>query len=104
MIDISFFFGTVDGGYTSWEDWTDCSVSCGGGIRTRNRTCTDPEPGPNGQNCLDQGLGNPEEQEDCNTLNCPGIIFSQHLSLSVSVLIQFNFRFVKIFKLKKNSI
>ena len=58
----------VNGGYSMWSQWTECSVSCGGGTRARERTCTDPPPAGNGQGC--EHLGDPEEEENCNEDPC----------------------------------
>lgn len=48
--------------WTPWADWSACTVSCGGGQRTRVRTC-DPTAG----DC--PGKGN--ETEACNGQACP---------------------------------
>lgn len=32
----------VDGGWGNWDPWTECSLSCGGGIRTSKRECNNP--------------------------------------------------------------
>ncbi|XP_078346313.1 uncharacterized protein LOC144631689 isoform X2 [Oculina patagonica] len=58
----------VDGGYTEWEQWTDCSVKCGGGKRSRHRQCTNPVPQHGGKDCKD--LGPAIETEDCNKDGC----------------------------------
>ena len=58
----------VDGGYTEWSEWGECSVSCGGGKRSRSRTCTNPSPQFNGKNC--DGLGAARETQECNTDEC----------------------------------
>lgn len=41
---------TVDGGWSDFGDWSECSGSCG--IMTRRRTCTNPPPS-NGGACCD---------------------------------------------------
>ena len=57
----------VDGNWTEWSTWTECSTSCGGGIMSKYRTCSDPEPQFNGLNCS----GNNTENEYCSEHNCP---------------------------------
>ena len=68
---VFFAISKVDGGYTSWEDWLDCSFSCGGGKRRRFRKCTNPVPQYGGKDC--SSLGPSVETDDCNTNLCPGI-------------------------------
>ncbi|EDO37329.1 predicted protein, partial [Nematostella vectensis] len=58
-----------DGGYSKWSEFTECSVSCGGGVRTRVRTCTLPSPKYGGLNC--SVLGKPLQVYRCNLLPCP---------------------------------
>ena len=57
----------VVGGWSDFGEWTDCSVSCGGGEQTRNRTCTNPAPAHGGDDCE----GEAEESQDCNEISCP---------------------------------
>ncbi|OPL32857.1 hemicentin-1, partial [Mytilus galloprovincialis] len=64
----------VNGGWTSfkpWSEWTQCSRSCGGGLRERKRYrhCTNPRPLHGGKKC--EGLDNDDMFENCNTLDCP---------------------------------
>lgn len=40
----------VDGSWSSWSTWSQCSLSCGGGFRTRDRYCSSPRAG--GKPCL----------------------------------------------------
>ncbi|RMX52480.1 hypothetical protein pdam_00013778 [Pocillopora damicornis] len=66
-----FFFGEepVDGGYSAWGPYGECSKQCGGGEQTRRRTCTNPPPAHGGKNCA--GLGPELSTRECNTQNCP---------------------------------
>ncbi|CAF90479.1 unnamed protein product [Tetraodon nigroviridis] len=53
-------------GWSSWQAWSSCSVSCGeGGVRTRRRTCSGPPE------CGAACTGPSEETEDCPTSTCP---------------------------------
>ncbi|CAH1261721.1 DMBT1 [Branchiostoma lanceolatum] len=42
---------TVDGGWSLWSEFSNCSVSCGFGLQTRSRTCDNPLPQNNGAMC-----------------------------------------------------
>lgn len=58
----------VNGGWTSWSDWSKCSVTCGGGTQTRSRSCTNPVVAHGGKNCS----GPKEMTRHCNDdVFCP---------------------------------
>ena len=59
----------IDGGYTQWTDFSNCTVSCGNGTRQKTRNCSNPKPMYGGQNCTH--LGPNIEVETCNTNLCP---------------------------------
>ncbi|XP_020628230.1 ectin-like [Orbicella faveolata] len=40
----------VNGGFTQWSEYSECSVTCGKGVQTRTRTCTNPPPSGGGKN------------------------------------------------------
>ncbi|XP_066544690.1 SCO-spondin [Amia ocellicauda] len=56
-----------DGGWSAWSSWTDCTKSCGGGVRSRQRECDSPEPEAGGDYC--EGLST--EVISCHTEHCP---------------------------------
>lgn len=56
----------VDGGFSEWDDWTECSVSCGGGGQTRTRRCDNPAPQFGGLDCV----GDMTECQACNIKPC----------------------------------
>lgn len=59
----------VNGNYTAWSAWEECSATCGGGIQQRVRTCTYPSPANGGKDCT--ALGPAVETKDCNSQPCP---------------------------------
>lgn len=56
----------VNGIWVEWSDWTGCTLTCGNGTKTRNRTCNGPFFG--GEEC--DGAVN--ETVLCNSFYCPG--------------------------------
>nr|XP_058952512.1 coadhesin-like [Pocillopora verrucosa]XP_058952513.1 coadhesin-like [Pocillopora verrucosa]XP_058952514.1 coadhesin-like [Pocillopora verrucosa]XP_058952515.1 coadhesin-like [Pocillopora verrucosa]XP_058952516.1 coadhesin-like [Pocillopora verrucosa] len=60
----------IDGGYTEWSEWSECTATCGGGSRSHSRTCTNPSPKNKGKTCIEQDLGPNMESEECNTQDC----------------------------------
>ncbi|XP_033127393.1 A disintegrin and metalloproteinase with thrombospondin motifs 3-like [Anneissia japonica] len=59
----------VDGGWTDWSKLTECSVSCGVGISSRSRKCTNPEPKNGGKYCEGDNI----EYTTCNVQLCDGV-------------------------------
>lgn len=58
----------MNGGWSDFSEWSTCTVTCGGGTRTRTRTCDNPPPGLGGLNCSGLAI----ETEACNKDNCKG--------------------------------
>ena len=56
----------MDGGWSDFGNWSECSVTCGGGVKERSRTCTNPPPSNGGNDCV----GDNEETKSCNTEPC----------------------------------
>ncbi|KAK7451361.1 hypothetical protein BaRGS_00039833, partial [Batillaria attramentaria] len=57
----------VNGGWSAWSPFRECSETCGGGVQFRTRRCTRPKPAYGGRNCK----GNARETRPCNTQPCP---------------------------------
>ena len=70
MYKFCLLSSTVNGGYSDFGAWSDCSVTCGEGTQTRSRSCTNPAPAHGGDDCT--GLGDAEESQSCNVAECPG--------------------------------
>ena len=67
LMDI-FYFYVVDGVWSQWSEWTNCSQICiPGGTRERGRNCSEPQHG--GRNCTGDNHG----VQNCNTFQpCSG--------------------------------
>lgn len=66
---ISKLFFVVDGGWTTWTEVGDCTVTCGTGEQGFSRSCTNPIPAHNGANCV----GGTGKSESCERDPCPGL-------------------------------
>ena len=63
-----FYLSLVNGRWSAWSGWGDCSLTCGNGSQTRMRTCTNPPPSAGGAACS----GISSQSQSCNTEQCPG--------------------------------
>ena len=57
----------VDCTWSPFSNWTECSMTCGGGQRMTSRTISQPAL-YGGKNCI----GDAFKTEKCNTKPCPG--------------------------------
>ena len=60
---------TVDGAWSDWGEYSDCTVTCGAGSQTRSRDCNSPPPVNGGSSCM----GDASETRDCDESTCPGM-------------------------------
>ncbi|XP_060579908.1 A disintegrin and metalloproteinase with thrombospondin motifs adt-1-like [Ruditapes philippinarum] len=58
----------VDGQFGFWGYWSECNQNCGGGSRTRTRSCNNPTPANGGKDCE----GDKSQSELCNEQQCAG--------------------------------
>ncbi|XP_047136865.1 A disintegrin and metalloproteinase with thrombospondin motifs adt-1 isoform X1 [Hydra vulgaris] len=59
----------IDGAYSEWSSYTECSATCGFGLMERERTCTNPAPVGKGKDC--SSLGPMSDEKPCNLRECP---------------------------------
>uniref|UniRef100_A0A3Q4HTJ7 Hemicentin 1 n=1 Tax=Neolamprologus brichardi TaxID=32507 RepID=A0A3Q4HTJ7_NEOBR len=59
---------TVDGNWSEWSLWEECSRTCGEGNRTRVRTCSSPPPQHGGRPCEGKAV----DVVMCRVRPCPG--------------------------------
>ena len=58
---------SVDGSWSPWGIWSSCGATyCGEGQKSRNRTCSDPQPLLNGKPCAGQS----GEKKNCRMGAC----------------------------------
>ncbi|XP_034288124.1 thrombospondin type-1 domain-containing protein 1 [Pantherophis guttatus] len=57
----------VGGSWSTWQAWSSCSATCGGGIRERFRECVMPSPVHMVQGCP----GRQQETSPCSLEECP---------------------------------
>ncbi|NXJ00143.1 ATS7 metalloproteinase, partial [Psophia crepitans] len=57
----------IDGGWGSWSSWAACSRSCGAGVQSAERQCSNPTPKYGGRYCL----GERKRFRICNVRPCP---------------------------------
>lgn len=66
-------FLPVHGGWGEWSNhWSECSTTCGLGMRTRERECDNPKPKYGGRPCDEQER---QQVKYCRERDCdPGLI------------------------------
>ncbi|KAJ7311129.1 hypothetical protein JRQ81_006732 [Phrynocephalus forsythii] len=57
---------SVDGGWTAWNSWSSCSRTCGAGVQSAERLCSNPMPKYGGKYCS----GERKRFRVCNIHSC----------------------------------
>lgn len=57
----------IDGQWSNWSAYSECSVNCGHGTKNRTRVCNNPAPKYGGLDCA----GNASEVIGCSAKQCP---------------------------------
>ncbi|XP_052279367.1 uncharacterized protein LOC127877482 isoform X2 [Dreissena polymorpha] len=63
----------VHGGWSEWENWGSCSVTCGAGLRRRDRNCDNPFPSVDGHHCFGESIN----YEICNEPSCNHLVSTE---------------------------
>lgn len=58
----------VNGGWSNWSPWSQCSSECDSGVQTRERFCNSPSPQHGGSSCPGPQI----QTRDCNSHPCLG--------------------------------
>ncbi|NXD16895.1 ATS7 metalloproteinase, partial [Nothocercus nigrocapillus] len=66
-VQVGFRPDAVAGGWASWSSWSSCSRSCGAGVQSAERHCSNPTPKYGGRYCL----GERKRFRVCNVKPCP---------------------------------
>lgn len=56
----------INGGFSEWTKWGQCSATCGKGFQERIRECNNPEPANGGKYCK----GESESVQECTIKEC----------------------------------
>uniref|UniRef100_A0A7N6FE26 Complement factor properdin n=1 Tax=Anabas testudineus TaxID=64144 RepID=A0A7N6FE26_ANATE len=59
---------SVNGGWSAWTPWSQCSSECDSGVQTRERFCNSPSPQHGGSSCPGPQI----QTKDCNSHPCSG--------------------------------
>lgn len=57
----------IDGQWGNWENYGECSRTCGGGIKKKFRECNNPPPQNGGNYCVGERV----KYKNCGTKECP---------------------------------
>ncbi|XP_056002342.1 coadhesin-like [Ostrea edulis] len=57
----------IDGGWSTWSDFGQCSETCGQGVQIKSRTCSNPRPRYGGRGCV----GPNNASKSCQRGECP---------------------------------
>ena len=74
----------VDGAWTDWAQWGSCTKTCGGGRRSRSRTCDNPKPANGGKECF----GDSGDFGDCNVDDCPTVAAGTYQQVRPSIFLK----------------
>jgi len=75
--DCCLLLNAVPGLWTPWSPWSLCTVTCGGGMRNRNRTCDTQSFG----NLTAPCEGETDEENNCHTFECLPLGKLQNITL-----------------------
>ncbi|XP_016140037.1 A disintegrin and metalloproteinase with thrombospondin motifs 7 [Sinocyclocheilus grahami] len=77
-VEMGFQPESVNGGWDSWSEWSECTRTCGVGVQNAQRDCVNPVPKYGGKYCL----GERRRYQTCNRDPCPADHSFRHIQCS----------------------
>ncbi|KAL4221889.1 Thrombospondin type 1 repeat-containing protein [Mactra antiquata] len=72
---VCFASACANGNWSVWSSWSSCSLTCGYGLKSRQRRCDNPKPSVLGAYCI----GSSEETNNCIVEDCSeNVVFRAH--------------------------
>ncbi|XP_026071704.1 A disintegrin and metalloproteinase with thrombospondin motifs 7-like [Carassius auratus] len=90
-VEMGFQPETVNGGWDSWSEWSECTRTCGVGVQNAQRDCLNPVPKYGGKYCL----GERRRYRTCNRDPCPADHSFRHIQCSHFNKIPYKGKFYK---------
>lgn len=66
LLNFLLIVTAIDGAWSEWHEWGECSKTCGRGAHVRLRVCDNPPPSDGGKDCS----GDVTELQRCNYKKC----------------------------------
>ncbi|XP_047125352.1 uncharacterized protein LOC105849349 isoform X2 [Hydra vulgaris] len=81
----------VNGNWSMWSSWSLCSQPCGGGVKSRFRSCSSPMPRFGGWDCI----GSVKDLEYCTWQNCINVSLNMTVNFIDEVYTDWDFQLTK---------
>uniref|UniRef100_A0A8C1UT84 ADAM metallopeptidase with thrombospondin type 1 motif 7 n=1 Tax=Cyprinus carpio TaxID=7962 RepID=A0A8C1UT84_CYPCA len=90
-VEMGFQPKSINGGWDTWSEWSECTRTCGVGVQNAQRDCVNPVPKYGGKYCL----GERRRYRTCNRDPCPADHSFRHIQCSRFNTIPYKGKFYK---------